>query len=104
MSISRFETQAQIDTYLARDEIQCLECGKWFKTLGRHLTTTHGMTANDYRDKYGLPRSTPLAGLTTRYTLSNQMFEMIRVGVVTHDHIRDAAKNIDTQIGHPKKA
>ncbi|WP_313804497.1 MucR family transcriptional regulator [Sphingobium sp.] len=33
--------------------------GKPYKTLKRHLAS-HGLTPNDYRDRYGLPKSYPL--------------------------------------------
>jgi predicted transcriptional regulator len=38
------------------DHIICLEDGKKYKSLKRHLMTHHGMTPDDYRTKWGLPR------------------------------------------------
>lgn len=38
------------------DHIVCLECGKGFKTLKRHLQAEHGITMDDYRQRFGLPR------------------------------------------------
>jgi predicted transcriptional regulator len=35
--------------------IVCLECGKTFKMLKRHLTTDHGLTPADYRNRWNLP-------------------------------------------------
>jgi predicted transcriptional regulator len=31
------------------------------KTLKRHLKSAHGMTPEEYRDKWGLPRNYPMA-------------------------------------------
>jgi predicted transcriptional regulator len=37
------------------DYIICLEDGKHFKSMKRHLMTKFGMTPEDYRRKWGLP-------------------------------------------------
>ncbi|MFP5076604.1 MucR family transcriptional regulator [Rhizobium sp. YIM 134829] len=38
----------------------CLEDGQKFKSLKRHLMTHYGMTADDYRSKWGLPSNYPM--------------------------------------------
>jgi len=42
------------------DFIVCLEDGKKFKSLKRHLRTAYGMTPEDYREKWGLPADYPM--------------------------------------------
>ena len=42
------------------DYLICLEDGKKFKSLKRHLRTAYGMTPEDYRAKWGLDRSYPM--------------------------------------------
>lgn len=42
------------------DHIVCLECGKGFKTLKRHLQTEHGITTDVYRQRFALPHDYPL--------------------------------------------
>lgn len=42
------------------DHIVCLEDGKKMKMLRRHLATDHGMTPDDYRAKWNLPKDYPL--------------------------------------------
>ena len=42
------------------DHIVCLECGKNFRVLKRHLETDHQMTPEQYRERFGLPRDYPL--------------------------------------------
>lgn len=42
------------------DHIVCLEDGKEFKSLKRHLSTHHGMTPEEYRQKWGLPADYPM--------------------------------------------
>jgi predicted transcriptional regulator len=42
------------------DYIICLEDGKHFKSMKRHLMSKFGMTPNDYRRKWGLPSDYPM--------------------------------------------
>jgi len=42
------------------DHIVCLEDGKHFAMLKRHLRTDHAMTPEQYRAKWGLPASYPM--------------------------------------------
>jgi len=44
-----------------KDKIYCMICGKGFKTLSRHLKTSHQMTASEYRKQFDIPRSQSLA-------------------------------------------
>lgn len=42
------------------DHIVCLEDGKKQKMLKRHLQTAHGLTPEQYREKWNLPHDYPL--------------------------------------------
>lgn len=42
------------------DFIICLEDGKKFKSLKRHLRTRYGMNPDEYRAKWGLPHDYPM--------------------------------------------
>ncbi|WP_349371734.1 MucR family transcriptional regulator [Salinarimonas sp.] len=42
------------------DFIVCLEDGKKFKSLKRHLRTRYGLTPEQYREKWGLPDDYPM--------------------------------------------
>ncbi|MDJ0931794.1 MucR family transcriptional regulator [Breoghania sp.] len=42
------------------DYIICLEDGKQFKSLKRHLRTHYDMTPEEYREKWGLPADYPM--------------------------------------------
>ncbi len=44
-----------------KDKIYCMICGKGFKTLSRHLKTSHDMTAIEYKKQFDIPRSQSLA-------------------------------------------
>lgn len=45
---------------LTQDHIICLEDGKKFKSLRRHLSSCYNMTPNEYRAKWGLPSDYPM--------------------------------------------
>lgn len=58
------------------DHIVCLECGKNFRVLKRHLETDHQMTTDQYRERYNLPRDYPLVApeyAETRSRLAKQI-------------------------------
>jgi predicted transcriptional regulator len=58
------------------DFIICLEDGKKFKSLKRHLSTAYGMTPDEYRAKWSLSRDYPMvapAYATARSALAKQM-------------------------------
>lgn len=43
-------------------KVECLECGQFFKRVGRHIYNSHGLTAYDYKKLHGLDTG---AGLIT---------------------------------------
>jgi predicted transcriptional regulator len=45
---------------MTSDYLVCLEDGKRFKSLKRHLRTQYAMTPEQYRDKWGLPADYPM--------------------------------------------
>lgn len=75
-----FSTIAELDAYLGGPQIPCLECGRWYRALATHLPRTHGMSHNDYREKWGIPRRYALADTATRGRLSEQMRDQIKTG------------------------
>ncbi|WP_048649478.1 MucR family transcriptional regulator [Nitratireductor soli] len=58
------------------DYIICLEDGKKFKSLKRHLMTHYGMTPEQYREKWGLDANYPMVApsyAVARSQLAKQM-------------------------------
>ncbi len=45
---------------LSRERIICLEDGKAFKSLKRHLRAAHGLSPDEYRAKWGLGKRYPM--------------------------------------------
>jgi predicted transcriptional regulator len=42
------------------DAITCLDCGKKMKMLKRHLSTDHGLSTDEYRQRWNLPADYPM--------------------------------------------
>jgi predicted transcriptional regulator len=42
------------------DAVICLECGWKGKVLRRHLMTSHGLSVDEYRRRWGLPGNHPM--------------------------------------------
>jgi predicted transcriptional regulator len=58
------------------DYIVCLEDGKKFKSLKRHLRTQYNMSPEEYREKWGLPADYPMVApnyAQARSALAKQM-------------------------------
>ena len=58
------------------DYIVCLEDGKKFKSLKRHLRTQYNMSPEEYREKWGLPADYPMVApnyAQARSDLAKQM-------------------------------
>lgn len=49
------EPAVPINKSVKRDRIVCLECGKKYKSLTRHLRTAHELAPAQYREKWNLP-------------------------------------------------
>lgn len=54
------EPAVAIKKSVTPDYIICLEDGKKFKSLKRHLRTRYAMTPDEYRTKWGLPHDYPM--------------------------------------------
>ena len=54
------EPKVSIRSSIKPDYIVCLEDGKKQKMLKRHLMTNHGMTPDEYRQKWGLAADYPM--------------------------------------------
>ena len=61
---------------IAPDYLVCLEDGKKFKSLKRHLRTQYNMTPEQYREKWDLPADYPMVApnyAAARSQLAKQM-------------------------------
>jgi predicted transcriptional regulator len=63
-----FKTRREIELYFRGDTIECLMCGRHFKRLQMHLAAKHGVAADEYKSRFGLPWT---RGLTSAASLAN---------------------------------
>ena len=54
------EPAVEVRRSVIADHIVCLDCGKHFSMLRRHLITDHKMTPEQYRQRWDLPTTYPL--------------------------------------------
>jgi predicted transcriptional regulator len=54
------EPAVPVKKSVTADSLVCLECGKRFSMLKRHLGTDHRLTPEQYRRKWGLPANYPI--------------------------------------------
>lgn len=72
----RSKPAIDIDQSIHQDYLICLEDGKQFKSLKRHLMTHYNLTPEEYREKWGLPADYPMvapAYAKARSELAKQM-------------------------------
>src|SRR5471030_2736052 len=46
---------------ITREFLICLNCGGHSRTLKRHLSTAHGLTPQEYRERWALPKQYPMS-------------------------------------------
>jgi predicted transcriptional regulator len=56
----RKEPAVPVRRSITPDYLVCLEDGKTFKSLKRHLRTKYDLSPEDYRAKWGLPKDYPM--------------------------------------------
>ena len=57
---ARPDPAVSVRASIKKDAIVCLDCGKKMKMLKRHLSTDHGVTPQDYRERWDLPSDYPM--------------------------------------------
>ncbi len=76
------------------DYIVCLEDGRRLKTLRRHLQRAYGLSAAQYRAKWGLPDSYPM--VAPNYSVKRSVIaKSINLG---HSRARAAAAEVATTV------
>ena len=92
-------TPAQIRKSITPDALISFIDGKPYKTLKRHLTG-NGMTIEEYRDRFGLPRDYP----TTAATYSEQRSALAKSLGLGNRRKKAASEPADTISDKPKRA
>ena len=58
--VQDFKPAVPVEESILENTIICLEDGKKFKLLKRHLSKTYNMSPEQYRSKWGLPADYPM--------------------------------------------
>ena len=61
---------------ITKDYLICLESGKKFKTLKRHLMSAYGLTPDAYREKWGLKPDYPMVAASYSEVRSKISFDV----------------------------
>lgn len=77
-----FQTREELDQYFSGDRITCLLCGEPFLILASHIKTAHGMSVDEYKQRYGIPWSRGLTSAGTRKKYSDLMKSKKAAGVL----------------------
>jgi predicted transcriptional regulator len=83
------------------DHIVCLEDGKKFKSLKRHLMSQYNMTPQDYREKWGLPGDYPM--VAPNYALARSELAK-KMGLGQRQRPAAIAEPAKTSVKSSKKA
>ena len=84
------ESAVTVKQSVTAGHIVCLDCGKHFSMLKRHLMTDHKLTPKQYRRQWELPRSYPLVApnyAKTRSALAKKI-GLGRKGSIINDECR----------------
>ncbi len=60
VEVARPEPAVSVRASVKNDHLVCLEDGKKMKMLKRHLMTDHGLTPEEYRERWNLPADYPM--------------------------------------------
>ena len=76
VEVAAKEPAVSIKRSIQPDHLVCLEDGRKFKSLKRHLRTKYNLSPEDYRAKWGLPKDYPMVAPSyakARSDLAKQM-------------------------------
>lgn len=60
VALPKSEPAVPVKKSVLNDHLVCLECGKSFSMMKRHLNSDHQLTPAQYREKWELPSSYPM--------------------------------------------
>ena len=84
--IAKPKPAVPINKSILPDLLICLEDGRKFKTLKRHLNTAYGLTPQLYRERWGLPPDYPMVAPNHSRRLS-KLAEATRLAVKAADSV-----------------
>lgn len=98
-----FATREEVDAYLTGDRITCLLCGYSFKGLAPHVEGAHDMSADEYRERYGLPYQRGLVCAETSAARSAHSKQFYMDNKEQQDMYLARAKAVQAEHGNPQR-
>jgi predicted transcriptional regulator len=99
----KLEPAVPIKSSVKADYIICLEDGKKFKSLKRHLRTAFNMTPEEYRKKWGLKHDYPM--VASAYAAKrSELAKSIGLGNLRAKAVKSAPKAVRGKKGGQKRA
>lgn len=74
----------EVREHLGGDRIPCLICGKPFRAVCHHARLAHGISARDYKTRFGLPVSRGVAMPESRAAWGAAVTKTREAGRITH--------------------
>ncbi len=75
----QFHSIAEVDAWLDGERLLCPRCGERFEHLGRHLSASHDMSADEFRELYGIPHNRGLVGARLKkHLVARQRLRLLR--------------------------
>jgi hypothetical protein len=71
----KFQTLEEVREYLSGDRIECLVCGKTYRRLQYKHLEMHGLDADGYRERFGIPWTFSLTSEASREATRNSIGE-----------------------------
>ena len=93
-----YGTRGILDYDPIEDKVQCHICGEWFRGLNNHVFRTHGCTADDYREEFGLNRNQSLIceGTKQKLAVANKklgLWKHLASHTMTEDELKEFLRN-----------
>ena len=99
---SPFDSINEIREYLSGDLVTCLRCGRQYKGLASHLKRVHEMTADEYREFYGIPWTYGLVCGETSGLISENSTRLVAEGVICSHNVDMSVVNKAQKRTSPK--
>ena len=101
----KFKTTEDIAEYYGGDRIQCLLCGRWFRSLGHHVSKIHEITPDEYKTCFGLPYNRGLSSKKYHDNHSKTHKELYQQGVnpLAREDLRLKGSALAKQQSHKRR-
>lgn len=80
------------NTTISDELVACLICGKGWRSLGHHVRQGHGISADEYRDRFGIRRSQSLTSPMVRARFAASIAATIAAGKLDYHYAGNAAR------------